>query len=67
MKEVTKDYQEKLDQMIIEQYDKEYSMEGDRFDQETGTKTNGYWDHEKLTDWHASLDKVLKKRLERKK
>ena len=42
-------------------------MNGDKFDPVTGTKIKGYWDHEKLTEWRGTIEKVLKKRLDRKK
>ena len=48
---LNRQFQRKLEDMTIENFDKEYQYDGDQFDETTKTKMKGFYDIEKLENW----------------
>ena len=43
-KEAAKVLEKRLDDMVVENYDSQFQFEKDRFDEQTNTKTHGFYD-----------------------
>ena len=51
--------EERLDELAIENYDREYSYAGDCYDEETNIKIAGFADQEKLEEWKGKMKSVF--------
>ena len=65
--EAEKKYRERVDEIIMESYDHFNKHENDKFDPKTGVKMSGFSCPEKFEEYHDCMDRVLKRRLERRK
>ena len=59
---LNREFQRKLEDMAIENFDNEYKYDGDQFDPKTKTKMKGFYDIEKLENWRYKMEHLLKRR-----
>ena len=58
-------YEDQINELVVENYDKLYSYPGDTFDRKTKCKLQGYHDPEQVIEWQHFMDKTLKRRMQR--
>ena len=57
----------RVEDIVIENYDRNFKSPGDIFDKQTKIKLHGFHDYEKCDEWKNVMHRTLKRRLERKK
>ena len=65
IKDKAREFDEKVDELVVAKYDDLFGFEGDEFDEATATKTGGFADCVKLDEWRSSMTKLYKRRLNR--
>ena len=48
-------FEGRIQELVIENYDRHYRHEGDEIDKKTKVKTSGYYDYEKVDQWSDAL------------
>ena len=66
MRKLEKAMEQRLDDIAVENFDEQYTYAGDEFCKETNTKVKGFADLEKIYDWRDKMEKVLKRRLQKR-
>ena len=56
-------YEDRINELVVENYDDLFSYPGDEFDRKTKRKLQGYHDPEQLIIWQHFMDKTLKRRM----
>ena len=60
-------FENRVHELVIENYDNDYGHPGDVIDQKTNLKKTGYYDYEKFDQWTDTLTKTFKRRIMRNK
>lgn len=66
LQDAVKAFEDRVDEIVIENHDGIFEYKGDEFDAATGTKMRGFTDYETVDRWRNVVKKTLKRRLARK-
>ena len=65
IKVAAREFDERVDELVVAKYDNLFGFEGDTYDEQTQTKIGGFADCVKLDEWRSKMTNLYKRRLNR--